>query len=94
MGLIRIFDVFSLSISSSLTASSIFAPIPQLALQARCVDLENYPVLDPRQALQDLNASLLDTYEAERVVAEDTHEDDTQVCSFSLASSLSNVEDR
>eukprot|EP00802_Teleaulax_amphioxeia_P002072 Tamp_02074.p1 GENE.Tamp_02074~~Tamp_02074.p1 ORF type:complete len:1346 (-),score=146.09 Tamp_02074:609-4121(-) len=50
----------------------------QLALQARCVDLENYPVLDPRQALQDLNASLLDTYEAERVVAEDTHEDDTQ----------------
>jgi hypothetical protein len=51
----------------------------QAALQARYVDLENHPVLDPREAVQKLNASLLDTHEAEKIAAEAASEDDVQV---------------
>ncbi len=56
------------------------SPSPlQAALQARYVDLENHPVLDPREAVQKLNASLLDTREAEKIAAEAASEDDVQV---------------
>ena len=57
-----------------------YLPSPlQAALQARYVDLENHPVLDPRAAVKKLNASLLDTREAEKIAAEAASEDDVQV---------------